>query len=147
MPSLEVGRPNNPQALLLLGAVAHVHIGFDASWTPRAKGNPDVDSTTFPALIDTGATHSCIDSVVATTLNLPVVDAEKISGVGGVMRANIYLAQVHCPGLNWLFHGRFIGVHLLAGSQPYAALLGRDFLMDFTAKYDGPTGSVVLSRP
>jgi predicted aspartyl protease len=97
------------------------------------------------ALVDTGATESCIDSQLALNLNLPIVDRRKISGTYGPHEVNIHLAQVHVPSLNFTVYGAFAGVHLAAGGQPHKALIGRTFLRHYTMIYEGRTGNVTLS--
>jgi hypothetical protein len=96
-------------------------------------------------LIDTGATSSCIDDVVARALRLPIADREEWSGIGGSTPVNIYLAQMDFPALGGILYGRFAGVHLSASNQPHRALVGRDFLRNLRMTYDGRSGEVILS--
>jgi hypothetical protein len=70
-----------------------------------------------------------------------------ISGVHGAHMVNMYLAQIHVPSLKFIIHGAFAGVDLAAGGQLHKALIGRTFLENFTMVYEGPTGTVKLSRP
>src|SRR5713101_2684891 len=58
-------------------------------------------------LVDTGAGESCIDSVLAAHLNLPVVDRRDISGVHGRQTVNMHLAQVVVPSLKFTLYGAF----------------------------------------
>ena len=74
----------------------------------------------YPALVDTGATESCIDSELAFMLNLPVVDRQKVAGSHGADT---------------------VDVHLHAGGQPHCALLA-----EFTMTYESRTGNVILSN-
>jgi len=97
------------------------------------------------ALIDTGATQSCIDSLLASQLNLPIVDKETVGGVHGKLEVNMHLAQVHIPALNFTIWGMFAGVHLAAGGQRQKALLGRTFLRKYTMLFEGRTGKVIIS--
>jgi predicted aspartyl protease len=95
-------------------------------------------------LVDTGATESCIDNLLASQLNLPIIDRRPISGVGGKQTVNMYLAQVHIPSLGFTIHGSFAGVDLKAGGQTHLALIGRTFLQSFTMIYEGKTGTVTI---
>lgn len=123
-----------------------VNIGFDPDYNPQApKGPPVLAVTGLRALVDTGATESCIDNLLAVQLNLSIVDRRPISGVHGRKEANMYLAQVHIPTLNFTIYGAFAGVDLLAGGQIHSALIGRTFLQRFKMVYEGPTGTVTLS--
>ena len=100
----------------------------------------------YNALVDTGATASCIDSELAEHLDLPVVDQEEIAGVQGVSVVTVHLAQIFVPALHFTIYGRFSGVHLAKSGRPYGALIGRTFLRRFVMRYDGTTGKVSLSR-
>ena len=107
---------------------------------------PNLPEAEHPALVDTGAQPSCIDSALAAHLNLPVVDRESISGAHGSHEVNVHLAQISVPALGLNLVGRFHGVHLTAGNQRHLALLGRTFLQRCTMSYDGPAGTVSISR-
>ena len=87
-----------------------VQIG-DSMYRLDADRAPYIPADRHPALVDTGSELSCIDSVLATRLNLPAVGHQSIAGVGGVYR---YLAQICIPELEWVIHGQFAGVHLAA---------------------------------
>jgi predicted aspartyl protease len=132
--------------LAALGPTLLVDIGFDPNFDPRnnpiqipVPGIRDVQ-----ALVDTGATESCIDSLLAAQLKLPVVDRRRIAGVGGAQEVNVHLAQVRVPSLDQTIYGAFAAVHLAAGGQAHLALLGRTFLQHFTMTYEGRTGTVTI---
>lgn len=129
------------------GPTLLVDIGFDPTYRPPpAKKRPVPGVTGISALVDTGATECCIDSLLAAQLNLPVVDRRKIAGVHGADEVNVHLAQVFVPSLAFTMYGAFAGVHLSAGGQPHKALIGRTFLQQFTMVYEGRTGTVTLSN-
>lgn len=56
----------------------------------------------YPALIDTGAAESCIDSELASRLRLPIVDTQTVGSVGGRLVVNVYWAQIHIPEIEHL---------------------------------------------
>lgn len=145
MPTVDCGFKNFPAALVRLGPTLGVQIGFDQNYTPGE--NPNLPAKIYPALVDTGALESCIDSALAASLRLPVVDRKPVSGAHGRDDVNVHLAQIYCPALDSITYGKFCGVHLNAGGQPHSALIGRTFLQSYSMHYNGPTGSVVLSRP
>jgi hypothetical protein len=155
MPRTSAGFPNGPgqsgaRSLGLMGPTLHVDIGFDATFTPAmlaASKTPVPRIRQVLALVDTGAVECSIDSQLATTLGLPVVDQRPISGVGGTSIVTFYLAQVHVPALRFTLFGQFGGVHLIAGGQQHQALLGRSFLARFLMTYDGRTGEVTIAGP
>ncbi len=127
------------------GPTLQVDIGFDSLFQPASRKPPTPGITGIHALVDTGASECCIDSVLAAQLNLPIVDRRHISGVHGSDEVNIHLAQIHVPTLGYTMYGRFAGVHLVAGGQIHQALMGRTFLAHFKMSYDGQTGQVVIS--
>lgn len=133
-------------ALILHGPTLMVNIGLDVDFRAGGNAHPQLSSQTWPALVDTGAGESCIDSSLASSLNLPIVDQQITSGAHGAHPVNVYLAQIHVPSLSFTIHGRFAGVHLTAGGQRHLALIGRTFLQHFTMIYEGRTGTVILSN-
>ena len=144
---IECGKPSDPAWLTLLGPIVRVHIGFDPKHQPVPGRVPNLPKEHFHALVDTGATMSCIDADVASRLDLPEVDQRKLAGVHGVGEADVYLGQIYIPDLKWTIAGRFSGVHLRKSGLPYSALLGRTFLAHMHMAYDGKTGSVIITRP
>ena len=140
------GGASGLELLVAHGPTLLVNIGFDPKFQPAIVHPPPVPGITDQwALVDTGATESCIDSQLAFQLGLPVADKRKVSGVHGSQGVNMHLAQVHIPSLGFTIYGLFAGVHLVAGGQTHKALLGRTFLKRFTMVYEGRTGTVTLS--
>lgn len=139
------GGVSGSELLVHFGPTLLVDIGFDQTYRPGLSAKPVAGITGIQALVDTGATESCIDNLVGHDLGLPVVDRRPIAGVHGRQPANIYLAQVHVPTLNFTIYGPFAGVDLAAGGQVHRALIGRTFLRSFTMVYEGVTGAVTLS--
>ena len=151
MPTTSVGFDDDGgtlgrDVLVGYGPTIYVQIGFDPSFRQTDSARPGLPEVRLPALVDTGATESCIDSVLATELGLPVVDQWVIAGVQGENKVNVHLAQIYVPELDFTVSGRFPGVHLSDGGQPHSALIGRTFLQNFTMVYEGRTGSVTISN-
>lgn len=128
--------------LVMHGPTLLVDIGFDPAMT--AGNRPALAKTALWALVDTGATESCIDDDLAQELGLPVVDKRTVGGVSGHHEACMYLAHIFIPTLNYTIHGQFAGVKLRAGGQRHFALIGRTFLHNFVMTYDGCSGKVSL---
>lgn len=150
MLEVECGFPQADHArasLVHIGPTISVRIGFDVNFRVQPQSRPDLPERTYPALIDTGATESCIDSELAALLELPIVDRAPMAGVDGSAQFNLHAAQITIPSLNFHIYGRFAGVHLRAGGQSHQALLGRTFLQRFKMAYNGTTGSVVIRGP
>ena len=139
----------DPDILARIGPTIAVHIAFDPSFRSAAEpASQPVEEPGFdlhPALVDTGAAHSCIDSGLDTALDLPIVEPQWISGATGASEVNVYAAQINIPSLGRTMPGEFHGVELTAGGQPHFALIGRSFLKEYTLVYNRRTGRVTLS--
>jgi predicted aspartyl protease len=151
MPRTKCGFVDNPttgqkgcDALVTAGPSLLVDIGFDSGYAPSPGVIPKPAVTGVWALVDTGATASCIDSKLADDLHLPIIDRQKIAGIAGISEANIHLAQIHVPSLSYTIYGYFAAVNLTGGGQHHKALIGRTFLRSFTMIYSGQTGDVEL---
>jgi predicted aspartyl protease len=150
-----LGLPGTPRdALVASGPAIIVDIGFDPAILVQVAAGGPVQPMPPPgvlnvnrvlALIDTGATQSCIDEALAQQLQLPLVNQQNAAGVGGVHVLNVYLAYIALPLLGHLQAGLFIGAQLSAGGMPHRALIGRTLLADTLMVYDGRTGSVKLA--
>jgi len=147
MPILEAGwvdtqtQRGSPQLLQIHGPTADVTVG----WIIENEEDDVPDVEPAKALIDTGASESCIDENLAIKLQLPVVDVISIAGAGGAQDHNVYAAEVNITALNFMQFGRFSGVHLSAGGQSHQVLLGRTFLQTMIMVYDGRRGHVTIS--
>lgn len=139
--------PGGPAATDLLvqwGPTLVVNIGFDPNHMNASTSAPIPGSSGLHALVDTGATESCIDSLLAAQLNLPIVNRRLTAGAHGAKEVNVHLAQVYIPSLNYTIYGAFSGVELRSGGQAHSALIGRTFLRRFKMTYEGPLGNVEL---
>lgn len=135
---------NGSQLLVQVGPTLVVNIGFDPVFDSAIGGTPQLAMTNVNALVDTGATESCIDSGLAMQLNLPIIDQRQVGGISGAALVNMHLAQIHVPSLPFTVYGAFAGVDLAAGGQPHLALIGRTFLRHFIMSYNGITGEVTI---
>lgn len=125
---------NSPAELQVKGPTVDVSVGLQG---------PNTFSD-YTALVDTGASRSCIDVSVAQELGLPVIDQEQVIGVHGVAVVDIYLATFAIRDLKLHRFGRFAGARLIEAGLPYSAMVGRDFLADLTLRYCGRSGRVTL---
>ena len=140
------GGISGEDALVSYGPTIYVRIGLDAEYQLGDATQPNLPSNQLPALVDTGALESCIDSTLALGLSLPVVDRRSVAGAHGAGEVNYHLAQIYIPDLDITISGLFAGVHLTAGGQRHSALIGRTFLRHFTMAYEGRTGTVTISN-
>jgi Aspartyl protease len=97
LPIVECGFLNVPlppsitpqAALIATGPGILVDIGFDAAILSQVAAGTIVQVPANPnvrqvlALIDTGASESCIDETLAQQLQLPLVNQQQTGGVGG----------------------------------------------------------------
>ena len=130
--------------LVAVGPTISVRVGHDPAFPPPDGRPTDSPPQLVPALIDTGAWSTCIDSALAASLGLPVAENAVVSGVHGADLVEVYAARVQVPDLGVVFRGRFPAARLSAGGQYHRALIGRDFLSHYALIYDGRTGAVRL---
>ena len=143
MPEVSAGFDSGA-ALSLYGPTLYVRIGFDPDY--RVGGRiPKLPPVDLPALVDTGASLSCIDVTLAEQLQLPLVDRRPVIGVHGPEETNFYAAQLYNSDLGRSNHGLFAGLPLKGSGQLHYALIGRSFLERFSMTYEGRTGRVVIS--
>ncbi len=109
--------------------------------------NPSQSPFSCSALIDTGASESCIDVDLALSLGLPQIDVITIAGTTGSQPHPVYMCAIVIPALGLTHYGRFAGVRLKAGGQIHQVLLGRTFLGGIIMIYDGIRGLVTLAAP
>lgn len=97
------------------------------------------------ALIDTGASTTCIDDETAQQIGAPVIDIVRMHSASHAgTEANIY--PIHCEILGVNIHvdaGRCMGAALK--SQGLIMLIGRDVLTNCTLFYNGLVGEFTLS--
>lgn len=119
-----------------------------SDFLPNSQVRRDPSSSkieSVSALIDTGASVSCIDSELAKALDLVPVDIATISGAGGAKQHLVYLASIVIPQLEIVQYGKFTGVELKTGGQSHGVLLGRGFLKNVIMIYDGTRGQVTVA--
>ncbi len=97
------------------------------------------------ALIDTGASDTCIDEQAARGLGLPVVDQVTMASASHSSTArNVYPITIEITGLPFPLNApRAIGAEL--APQGLILLIGRDALQFCTLFYNGLTGEITLS--
>lgn len=101
------------------------------------------------ALVDTGATSTCIDHKVLTDLGVKPVGIIKTGTAGGIVEQNLFPARIHMKqekiGVEF---GQVAGVNLSgqkAGGMSIVALIGRDLLANWVLLYNGPAGMFTLA--
>jgi predicted aspartyl protease len=96
------------------------------------------------ALIDTGASSTCIDDEVAKQLGLPIIDVvNMMSASHACTSANVYPVKLSITGLKLSLNApRCMGAALK--SQGLLVLIGRDALARTTFIYNGCVGEFTL---
>jgi hypothetical protein len=96
------------------------------------------------ALIDTGASGTCIDDQAAQELGLPIIDVAKMtSATHAEQQCNVYPVSIAIPPVLTLNCPRTMGAALAA--QGLLVLIGRDILTRCNLFYNGPIGQFTLS--
>lgn len=97
------------------------------------------------ALIDTGASVTCIDEEAALALQLPAVDVVTMASAShSSTQQNVYPIQIEVIGFPIRLQAlRAVGAALKA--QDLLLLIGRDVLQVCTLFYNGLTGEITLS--
>ncbi len=97
------------------------------------------------ALIDTGASLSCIDEQVAKDMQLPVVDVgQMVSASHTGHPCNLYPIHIALVPTPIVFNAsRAMGANLAV--QGCVAIIGRDILQSCTLFYNGAAGQITLS--
>lgn len=131
--------------LLLRGPVVQVSVTIEQNagkgLTAHGKTLPTPKSGL--ALIDTGASNTCIDDQAAEELGLPVIDVASMQSASHEKHpCNVYPIQIITPIIT-LNAPRAMGAAL--ASQGLLVLIGRDVLQHCTLYYNGPVGQFTLS--
>lgn len=98
------------------------------------------------ALIDTGATATCMDESAARRAGLPITGTGTIASASHAAHAvPLFSGKLTLDGLNVAAHiRRGMGV-ILSGFPDVIALIGRDLLQTAVLVYNGPGGHVSLA--
>jgi len=135
------------QALVQRGPIINVTVGLERSMATALIGQGSKVPTPISglALIDTGASVTCIDNSKAIELGLPVVDTVKMmSASHDAIDQPAYPIHIEIIGTAIQFSlPKAMGANL--APQGLLALIGRDVLSLFTMFYNGQTGQITLS--
>ncbi len=145
----------SPLGLANVGAFCpvEIHIPPQIAQILSNSGQPIPACVTGMALIDTGASSSCVHEPILQGLGLNPVGSVNSGTAGGPKQQNIYPVTIICPTQGWtLDSGRVTGVDLSGQiinkvpPEPIIALLGRDLLQHWVFIYNGPGGFWTISR-
>jgi hypothetical protein len=120
------------------GAILQVQVSSPAA---GGGGNPQ----SFTAMIDSGASISCINIGAAQQLGLQQVSSTQLGGVGGVSEAPIYAAALTLPQ----FSVTVDPVQIAGVANPLPnvdMLIGRDVLRSLHFDYHGGQGAFTITQ-
>ena len=136
-----------PLALIRQGPVVQVSFGLAQSLATELTqhGLTLPNPTSGYALIDTGASATCIDDQLAQQMRLPAIDVVQMTSAShAATPANVYPIQMEIIGTPIRVEiSRAMGANL--SGQKLVALIGRDFLSHCTLFYNGFTGQITLA--
>lgn len=134
-------------ALRQHGPLVQVVLGLSQTFAEQLlqQGTQLPSSVSGNALIDTGASTTCIDDVLAKSIGMPVIDVVTMASASHVStQQNVYSIHMQIVGSPIPIEvPNAIGANLQA--QGIIALIGRDYLQHCTLNYNGITGAITLS--
>ena len=101
-----------------------------------------IGETIGAALLDTGARISLIGTLFATEQGLQQVATRTITGVTGTAEFPVCDTEIEFPWLKIAIPAPIQGARLRANGIPWQAVIGRDILLGFDFRVDGPSGTV-----
>lgn len=129
-----------------------IHVPPQIAQILANRGQPIPQCVTGIALIDTGASSTCVHQPILQGLGLNPVGIVNAGTPGGPTQRNVYPVRIMCPTQRWTLDvGRAMGVDLtgqivnIVPPVPIIALLGRDLLQHWVFIYNGPGGFWTIS--
>lgn len=133
-------------ALQQRGPILQVSVGLEKTMAQALvqQGKPAPSMKVGLALIDTGASVSCVDERGASEMGLPVVDVGQMTSASHTGHpCNLYPIQIVLPAGIAFGAPRAMGANL--APQGLLAIIGRDVLQMCTLFYNGIAGQITLS--
>ncbi len=138
---------SSASALAKQGPIVQAIIGIGTAFSEELahQGIASPGPVAGSALIDTGASTTCIDDSIAWSMGIPSLDKVLISSASHpATQQHVYAVTLEIVGSPIRLEvPRAVGASLQ--SQGLIALIGRDFLQHCTLHYNGVIGAVTLS--
>ena len=145
----------DPKALIVMGPQINVDIlppTIVEKWARSHKVQVSAIQR-IPALLDSGASVTGVDTDILRKLNYPPIGVANLSTPSGTTTTNIYMVRLIIPSRAdpgfppnipriEIDNVRVIAVKL--SNQPYKVLLGRDVLSKMVLIYNGPRALITL---
>jgi hypothetical protein len=111
---------------LSIGPLINIGVIPAGVLTPSFSGQ----ITTFPALIDTGASVTCISQSVVQAVGLQPIGLRPMGSATHSVPANVYLVDLFLPfgAAGFVIQGTQVMEFVPEGSAPFQMLLGRDII-------------------
>lgn len=136
-------RMAGPDELVRDGAILKVTVNVPAAY--QQSGGAAPQQLTLTAMVDTGASISCINVSAGQQLGLPQVGSTQLGTAGGTVNAPIYAAAISLPEF-----GVTVDPVQIAGTvNPLPGvdmLIGRDVLRGLQLNYHGGQGAFTISQ-
>lgn len=139
------------QSLQLQGPMLGIQVSIPDAMAQalREKGEAVPAPIIGNALIDTGASNTCIDDAVMQQLGVPATNSVKLGSAAGHNEHNVYMAKITFAGIPGVeLNYSVVGVNLkdqFSPNVPLIGLLGRDLLSNCVLIYNGTLGMFTLS--
>lgn len=141
------GRPD-PGALVVAGAflTMDVHLPPVLATALTTAGQTVPPAQSGVALVDTGATMTCVHEPVLLGLGLNAVGTVNSGTANGQVQQTLYMARVTFPEVGWSLDLPVVGVDLTGQMiltdppQQLFALVGRNLLHNCILVWNGPGG-------
>lgn len=143
----------NPSGLRVLGAIfaIEIHVPPQIADALAKENKPIPAPQSGLALIDTGATMTCVHEDILVALGLSPVGVVKAGTAAGPVQQNVYPVRIVFPAQNWTLDVQAAAVDLsgqtipLNPPQPMIVLLGRNLLEKWILVWNGPGGHWTVS--
>jgi len=139
----------NPDGILHVGAIMpiEIHVPPKIADVLNKEGKQIPQPVTGTALVDTGATMTCVHEPMLKRLCLNPVGAINSGTANGPVQQNLYPATLQFPVQGWGVELNAVaGVDLTGQRAPLdppvdiIALIGRNLLKDWVLIWNGPGG-------
>jgi hypothetical protein len=118
-----------------------INVGILPAGTLRPGSAPPIPLNTFPALVDTGATVTCIAPSVVQHLGLQPIGMRAMVSATQTIPVPIYLVDLILPFGNtgFVLSSTQVMEFAPAGGSPFQILVGRDVICQgiLTLSFDG----------
>ena len=135
------------------GALLDAYIGVSQARRTAltAASQPAPDSQRVRALLDTGASCTCVDPIILTALGIPSTGTTQMNSPttgANPQTVNVYDVSIGIPGATP--PPFFLGTVAVAEAQllqvqGFHAIIGRDILASWVIHYNGPLSLVTVS--